>query len=152
MYRIFQSIFFLFLIIAFSNALFCGSLFVGEKVIYGGGPDTPPQEKDIGVKLNADVKNVGTPSGAVVDKNFKSAMVSLEENDLQKAVAYFDMSMDVNKTGTKTYRKSLLFWAETKRKMKDFSEAIERLEEYQNGLLKKDFAITKLIKELKKEL
>jgi hypothetical protein len=44
-----------------------GSLVVGDKVVYPGGADSPPKEKDVGIKLNAEVR--GGPGRARPDSD-----------------------------------------------------------------------------------
>lgn len=142
----------IFMIVLFSSGLLSGgSLFVGEKVIYGGGADTPPQEKDIGVKMEADVTGIGSLPDPGQDRNMQSALESFRENDFQKAAACLDRSMDNHEKGSSAYRKALLLWGRAKLKLKDFAEAISRLEEYQKGLVEKDPEIENMLEELRKK-
>jgi len=63
-----------------------GKLSVGTKVIYPGGADQPPREKDTGVSLNADVKSAAILNN---ETDFPNGIISnnaLEK--LDKAGAY----------------------------------------------------------------
>lgn len=59
-------------------SVLAGSLSVGTKVIYPGGADQPPKEKDTGVSLKADV--VGIARGS--------------ESDTQEANEHFQQMLD----------------------------------------------------------
>ncbi|MFZ2960914.1 MAG: hypothetical protein WA705_28885 [Candidatus Ozemobacteraceae bacterium] len=71
--------------------LSAGELKVGTKVIYSGGADQPPQEKDTGVKLKADVIGIAAPGkeeevidqdeldGFLTERNFKAILEKTEK-------------------------------------------------------------------------
>lgn len=152
MKKFFKIYFLILIILFFSNLLFCQSLSVGEKVIYGGGANNPPQEKDIGNSLNGKVINIGGFSIEKPDGNFIAGAEAFKSKDFQKASSDFEMSMDYNEKDSKIYYKALILWAMSKKKMKDFQEAINRLEKYQNSLKNKDTKIKNLIEDFKKHL
>ena len=56
--------------------LHAGSLTVGTKVIYPGGADQPPKEKDTGVSLKVDVVGVAEPDQAASTEASSSASLA----------------------------------------------------------------------------
>ena len=84
-FRLLLTFFYICLIL---SPAFSGSLFVGQKIIYGGGADSSPQEKDAGVKFEADIKSTANMSDMEEDSNYKTAVKALKDKDLQKASAF----------------------------------------------------------------
>jgi hypothetical protein len=62
---------------------FCGSLQVGTKVIYPGGADQPPKEKDTGVSLNAEVTGIARETA---DAGEQSPEEIYDRNDYETTI------------------------------------------------------------------
>ncbi|HNV68966.1 MAG TPA: hypothetical protein PKO06_04650 [Candidatus Ozemobacteraceae bacterium] len=86
-----------------------GSLTVGTKVIYPGGPDQPPKEKDTGVSLKAEVVGISDESD-VADPTSASATEDLAL--LAESGRYEDLLEQVEepKTTEQIAWKALALW------------------------------------------
>lgn len=74
----------IFIVVIFQTTLvFAGSLSVGTKVIYPGGADQPPKEKDTGVSLNADIVGIAADKNADDEETIEHFKQMLEEEDYE---------------------------------------------------------------------
>ena len=83
-------------IITLSIACYAGSLTVGTKVIYPGGADQPPQEKDTGVSLKGSAIGHGGASGQAVSRDTESPEALEEAGDYEGILVSCSKSSDLN--------------------------------------------------------
>jgi hypothetical protein len=97
-----------------------GELSVGSKVIYPGGADQPPKEKDVGIKLKANV--VG---GSVATENDELSDVDDSESpDYQGLLDEGNTRLIIDHTAGKTDAESLAFRALALQKVGRKAEAL----------------------------
>lgn len=76
-----KTLLFLIAVIFQTTLVFAGSLSVGTKVIYPGGTDQPPKEKDTGVSFNADIVGLAADENIDEEKTIEHFKQMLEEED-----------------------------------------------------------------------
>lgn len=74
----------------FFSPLLAGSLNVGTKVIYPGGADQPPKEKDTGISFKADVTGVAREEGQAGDDETIDAETMLENGEYEELLSHLD--------------------------------------------------------------
>jgi hypothetical protein len=94
---------FIILILFFNDtAINASSLSVGTKVIYPGGADQPPKEKDTGVSLNAEIESGGKtfdannepdPEQIYIENDYESTIEILKDFDSPECRAYVAIAM-----------------------------------------------------------
>lgn len=104
------------IMICFFLPVNAGSLFVGTKVIYPGGENQPPKEKDIGTSLKASAR------GNVAEKSMDDKLKQLFEDEDYETI------LNVTKTAvsreSKVYKTIALFRLNRKKEAKKLAKVL----------------------------